>query len=74
MAQSRPLHPLRWYEHLALFLLAQSPRIGRILVEQLSPEGADDEPLDDPPRAYDDVVHYLESMYEAPSATFSDEV
>lgn len=75
--------PLRWWENLALFLLAQSPRIERIVVTQRVPvaalpdNGADteddvDEALDDDPspRAY---TEYLEHLYRrSPSADFEE--
>ena len=66
--------PLRWWENLALFLLAQSPRIERIVVTQrvpvaalpASPEDEADEELDDDPspRAY---TEYLEPAQRASS-------
>ena len=71
--------PLRWWENLTLFLLAQSPRIERIVVTQRVPgasppddEDEDDEALDDDhsPNAY---VDYLEHLYRrSPSADFEE--
>ncbi len=49
-----PLVPLRWYELLMLRLLASSPRIERIMVEQVTPEP--------------DFIRQLEELYQAPSA------
>lgn len=68
--------PLRWWENLTLFLLAQSPRIERIVVTQRVPgatpldEDDADEELDDDhsPYAY---VDYLEHLYHrSPSTDF----
>ena len=78
--------PLRWWENLARFLLAQSPRIERIVVTQRIPQAPDalppgpddlddgeaDEALDDDPspRVY---VDYLEHLYRrSPSTDFED--
>lgn len=74
--------PLRWWENLTLFLLAQSPRIERIVVTQRipgatpqdegdDPDDEDDEALDDhSPNAY---VDYLEHLYRrSPSADFEE--
>ncbi len=71
--------PLRWWENLALFLLAQSPRIERIVVTQRvpmaalpddgdNPEDDVDEELDDDhsPRAY---TEYLEHLYRRSPST-----
>lgn len=71
--------PLRWWENLALFLLAQSPQIERIVVTQRVPEAAlpDDryDPEDDPDETLDDdpspraYTEYLEHLYRrSPSA------
>jgi hypothetical protein len=70
---------LRWWENLALFLLAQSPRIERIVVTQRVPGASppddgdeDDEALDDDPSplAY---TEYLEHLYRSsPSADFEE--
>lgn len=54
-----PVTPLRWYEIAMLRFLARSPRIYRIIVQQLS-EATDATPLD--------YVPYLEELYQAPSA------
>jgi len=56
---SDPITPLRWYELWMLRFLARSPRIHRIIVQQISydPESA---PLD--------YVPYLEELYQGPSA------
>jgi hypothetical protein len=58
-----PYIPLRWYEIALLRLLLRSPRIERIIVQQLVPE-------DDPP--YEgvqlDYVSHLEALYHGPSA------
>lgn len=51
-----PLVPLRWYEVLMLRLLASSPRIERILLEQYVPE------------TECDFVSQLEALYHGPSA------
>lgn len=60
---SRPLVPLRWWEHWMLQLLLRSPRIERIIVQQLVPE-------DEPPYEGEqlDYVSHLEALYHGPSA------
>ena len=68
--------PLRWWEKLIIFMLAQSPRIERIIVTQRIPDvpasgpdewdsPEDDEDLDDETTHY---ANYLEHLYHAPSA------
>lgn len=75
--------PLRWWENLALFLLAQSPRIERIVVTQRVPGAAllddGDDPEDDADEQLDDdpsplaYTEYLEHLYRSsPSADSSD--
>lgn len=61
--------PLRWYENLALFLLSQSPRIDRIILEQRAPLPPEDanEP-DGEPLPYT-MTKYLDYLYRRPSAT-----
>lgn len=54
-----PVTPLRWYELWMLRFLARSPRIYRIIVQQLS-ETSERAPLD--------YVPYLEELYQSPSA------
>lgn len=58
--------PLRWWENLALFLLAQSPRIERITVLQRVP---DTDPPEDEDEKLDthspqDYADYLEHLYQ----------
>jgi hypothetical protein len=62
---TRPVAPIRWYEHLLLRLLARSPRIHRLIVVQEVPDEAPvlPEPVDFP--AY---AEYLNLMYYSPSA------
>lgn len=59
-----PLIPLRWYELALLRFLLRSPRIARIIVQQVVPE-------EEPP--YEgtelDYVSQLEALYHAPSAS-----
>lgn len=71
--------PLRWWENLALFLLAQSPRIERIVVTQRVPGASPPDDGDDPDEALDDdhspnaYVDYLEHLYRrSPSADFGE--
>lgn len=75
--------PLRWWENLTLFLLAQSPRIERIVVTQRVPDASPpyegDDPEDDEDEALDDdhlpnaYVDYLEHLYRrSPSADFGE--
>lgn len=60
-----PLTPLRWYEHLLLRLLAQSPRIARIIVFQdVYEDGAP--PLS--PNTFNLFVNQLERTYNSPPA------
>lgn len=67
--------PLRWWENLALFLLAQSPRIERIVVTQRVPEAALPDPEDDADDALDDdhspraYTEYLEHLYRRSPST-----
>ena len=58
-----PYIPLRWYELALLRLLLRSPRIERIIVQQLVPE-------DEPPYEGEqlDYVSHLEALYHGPSA------
>jgi len=58
-----PYIPLRWYELALLRLLLRSPRIERIIIQQLIPE-------DDIPYAGEqlDYVSHLEALYHGPSA------
>lgn len=76
MTQQPVSGPLRWWENLALFVLAQNPRIERIIVTQRIPGALDpspdewdspedDEDLDDETAPYAD---YLEHLYRSPSA------
>ena len=58
-----PYIPLRWYELALLRLLLRSPRIERIIVQQLIPE--DDTPHEGPQLDY---VSHLEALYHGPSA------
>ena len=62
---SRPVAPIRWYEHLLLRLLARSPRIHRLIVvqEELEETPSLPEPVDYP--AY---AEYLNLLYSSPSA------
>ena len=55
-----PLVRLRWWEHLLLRFLVRSPRIERILVQQVVPEPYEGHPID--------YVSQLEALYHAPSA------
>lgn len=57
---SRPLVPLRWWEHWMLQLLLRSPRIERIIVQQPVPEPYEGQPVD--------FVTELEALYHGPSA------
>jgi hypothetical protein len=63
----QPYIRLRWYEDLLLRFLASSPRIERIIVQQVVP---DDTYPDEGPYAGApvDFVSQLEALYHAPSA------
>jgi hypothetical protein len=56
--QRTPYIPLRWYELLLLRFLSHSPRIHRILVQQVI--------YDDAPE--DGLVQQLEALYHGPTA------
>lgn len=58
-----PYIPLRWYELALLRFLLRSPRIERIIVQQLIPE--DDIPYEGEQLDY---VSHLEALYHGPSA------
>lgn len=58
MTRRDPYIPLRWYELWMLRFLSRSPRIHRILVQQIV--------YDDAPE--DDLVQQLEALYQGPSA------
>lgn len=58
-----PYIPLRWYELALLRLLLRSPRIERIIIQQLIPE--DDIPYEGEQLDY---VSHLEALYHGPSA------
>ena len=59
----QPYIRLRWYEDLLLRFLAGSPRIERIIVQQVVPD--DTYPDEGAPV---DFVSQLEALYHAPSA------
>jgi hypothetical protein len=58
-----PYIPLRWYELALLRFLLRSPRIERIIIQQLIPE--DDIPYEGEQLDY---VSHLEALYHGPSA------
>lgn len=58
MTRRTPYVPLRWYELWLLRFLSSSPRINRILVEQVVHDDAPEH----------DLVQQLESLYQGPSA------
>ena len=58
MTQPEPYVPLRWYELWLLRFLSRSPRIHRIVVQQIVPDDAPEH----------DFVQQLESLYQGPPA------
>lgn len=62
------LRPLRWYERLALRMLARSPRIDLIHVIQFPGKTAAERKLAAAAHAHQQRVGYLESLYRGPAA------
>lgn len=65
MTDDLPYVPLRWWEMLMVRALARSPRINRVLIEQIVPWDDDEDTEDDEPV---DLVTQLEALYQGPSA------